>query len=335
MNFMKKQNKSFKILSGRYIAVAIMTLLMVHCVYLDSVDYEPTVNAGDVATFTMNVRVEPAENKNDVRLVIGYLVPKSWVAAANTVVTYTSNIDAGIKTMTLIPEGNLPKNGGGLTWPNALKSKFEFGPNVLEDMEWIAYWSDEVYSVSNGEKLKAAVTIKTKTGPENMRVKLGFFVNHTEDGINGTDHWKVLYTDCFDVINGEGDPIDFCQLHFNSVQPLQATKDDIITIKYQGDIASNALDDAEEVYLCATAFTDNGNSYYVCSLDDKSRMIRENAYGHTFSLTFWPAGYFSIPKGEEITKIQYSFLNEDGTVELQEVQEDMSENPYVYSFNCK
>ncbi|MGQ8338260.1 DUF4961 domain-containing protein [Sunxiuqinia sp. A32] len=332
---MKRNNKRFKILSARNIALVVMTILMVHCVYLDSVDYEPTVNAGEEATFTMHVRVEPGENKNDVRLVIGYLVPKSWNAAENTVVTYTSNIDEGTKTMSLIPEGNLPKNGGGLSWSNALRSKFEFGPNVLEDMEWIAYWSDAVYSVQNQEKLSADISIQTVTGPENMRVKLGFFVNHTEDGINGTDHWKVLYTDCFDVINGEGDPVDFCQLHFNKAQPLQATKDDIITIKYQGDIAQNKLDDSEEVYLCATAFTDNGNSYYVCNMDDQSRMLRENAFGHTFSLTFWPAGYFGIPEGETVTKIQYSFLNGDGSVELQEVLEDMSEVPFVYTFSCK
>ena len=331
---MKKNNNKIKILSARNIAVAIVALVMVHCVYLDSVDYEPTVKAGEIATFTMHIRVEPGENSNDTRLVIGYLVPKGWDAANNTVVTYTSSIDEGVQTMSLIPEGNNPKNGNGLTWSNALRSKFDFGPNVIDDMEWIAFWSDEVYSVTNGEKLSANVTIKTKTGTDNMRVKLGFFVNHTNDGLNSTDQWKVLYTDCFDVVDGEGDPLDFCELHFNSAQPVQATKNDIITIKYQGDIAANILDGAEEVYLCATAFTDNGNTYYVCNLDESSKMVKENAFGHTFSLTFWPAGYFGIPQGERITKIQYSFLNEDGSVELQQVNEDMSEVPFVYTFNC-
>lgn len=317
-------------------AVIIMMLLMMNCVYLDSVDYEPVVSAGEFATFKMNVRIEPGEAHSGVRLVIGYLVPKSWKAVQNTTVTYTSNIEPGvIKTMSLVPEGTLPKNGNGLTWEAALKNRFKVGPNVLEDMQWIAYWSDEVYSVNNGEKLRAEVSIKTKTGPDNMRVKLGFFVNHTDDGINSTDQWKVSYTNCFEVVGGEGDVVDFCELHFNSAQPAGATKDDILTFRFQGDIAQNILEDATEIYLCATAFTDNGKAYTVCNLDEKSKMLKENEFGNTYSLTFWPAGYFGIPADESISSIQYSFMNQDGSAELKQVLDDLSEIPFLYTFSCK
>lgn len=310
--------------------------LLTQCLFLDSVDYEPSVNAGDIATFTMNIRVEPLASSNDTRLVIGYLVPKSWNAAANTVATYTSNIDEGVKTMSLIPEGNLPNNGNGLTWQAGLKNKYGVGPNVLNDMEWIVYWSDQVYSVSNGEKLTAAVTLKTKTGPDNLRVKLGFFLNHTNDGMSSsTDENKVMYTDCFEVVEGEGSVIDFCELHYNSAQPINATKDDILTIKFQGDIGANILDNADEVYLCATAYTDNGNSYTVCSPNNKTKMLKENEFGHTYSLTFWPAGYFGIPESESIVRIDYSFQNEDGTLVLQETAEDETESPFLYEFICK
>lgn len=333
---MKIFNKKVRSISVIKIVPILVLLLLTQCLYLDSVDQESSVKAGDVATFTMNIRVEPAENSSDVRLVIGYLVPKSWDAANNTDVTYTSNIDEGVKTMSLIPEGNLPKNGNGLTWEAGLKNKFGVGPNVLDDMEWIVYWSDQVYNVTNGEKLHAAVSLKTKTGSDNLRVKLGFFLNHTNDGLsNSTDQSKIMYSDCFEVVEGEGSVIDFCELHYNSAQPINATKDDILTIKFQGDIGENILDDANEVYFCGTAYTDKGNSYTVCGMEEKAKMLKENEFGHTYSLTFWPAGFFEIPSDESIIRIDYTFLNEDGSLELKEKAEDGTESPFVYEFICK
>ena len=333
---MKIFKNKIRISSNVKLLAILLSFLLTQCLYLDSVDYDLRVKAGDIATFTVNVRVEPLASSNDTRLVIGYLIPKSWNAASNTVVTYTSNIDEGVKTMSLIPDGNLPTNGNGLTWQAGLKNKYGVGPNVLNDMEWIVYWSDQVYSVSNGEKLKATVTVKTKTGPDNLRAKIGFFLNHTNDGMSSsTDENKVMYTDCFEVVEGEGSVIDFCELHYNSAQPVNATKDDILTIKFQGDIGANILDDADEVYFCGTAYTDKGNSYTVCNLDEKSKMLKENAFGHTCSITFWPAGFFGIPADESIVRIYYSFLNEDGSVELKEIQEEGTEVPFLYEFVCK
>ncbi len=333
---MKLYNRKNRITPIVKLSSVFLLFLLTQCLFLDSVNYDPIVKAGEIATFEMNIRVEPLENSSDVRLVIGYLVPKSWDAANNTDVTYTSNIDEGTKTMSLIPEGNLPRNGNGLTWEDGLKNKYGVGPNVLDDMEWIVYWSDQVYSVTNGEKLEATVSLKTKTGPDNLRAKLGFFLNHTNDGLsNSTDHNKVMYTDCFEVVEGEGSVIDFCELHYNSAQPINATKDDILTIKFQGDIGENILDNANEVYFCGTAYTDNGNSYTVCGLEDKAQMQKENEFGHTYSLTFWPAGFFGIPNDEAIIRIDYSFQNEDGSLELQQTSDDETESPFLYEFICK
>ncbi|WP_423128406.1 DUF4961 domain-containing protein [Gaoshiqia sp. Z1-71] len=336
-----KRNKTNNYSYSKYLkifAIVVFTVLMAQCIFLDSVDYEPSVIAGQEATYTMRIRIEPAENSatGGERLVIGYLVPKSWRAADNTVVTYTSTIDEGIKTMSLMPKDAQPKNMQGRTWPAALKERFGFGPNVLDDMEWVVYQTDGVYNVTNGEKIAVTVKLKTKTGTDNIRVKLGFFVNNSNDGFStDTQRFKVMYTDCIDVV-GPGPLTDFCQLHINSAQPLFATKNDLITIKYQGDLFDNPLDDQDEIYLCATAFTEDEKTYTVCGQAMKSRMLRENPLGHTFSLTFWPAGYFGIPEGEEISRIQYSFKNAYGTIELKNVLDDgqNTEVPFEYIFTC-
>ena len=315
----------------RLTAYLMLFLLAWSCVFLDDIEYPETATAGETATFSMNVRIEPAEDASNARLVVGYLVPKSWDAANNTTVTYTSNVDEGVQTSSLIPEGNLPKNGNGLTWQEGIKEQFGFGPNVLNDMEWVVFWTDKVYNVSNGEKINAKFKLETKLGTENLRVKLGFFINDTGDGLSGdTKRAKALFSDCIEVTGGDGAVTDFCELHLNSAQPVTATKDDILTFKFQGDVSENALNGASEIFFCATAYTDNGNSYTVCDLGPSSKMRKESDFGNTYSITFWPGGYFNIPAGESITRIEYSFKNKDGSIEVI----DNNASLFQYFFKC-
>ena len=334
MNHNLKKNRIWKIA----IPITFVSLfIFFSCVFLDSIVYEPTATAGEKATFTMKVRLEPLAAVNDDRLVVAFLVPKIWKAAANTKVTYTSSLYTGsIRTMSLIPSGTLPKNAAGLTWEAALRERFGFGPNVLDDMEWLVYWSDDMESVTVRENFTADVKIETKTGPENMNVKLGFFVNHTDDGFSGSaDHYKVLYTDCFQVINGEGIIMDFCESHFNMFQPSNVTKDDIATIKFQGGIAPNALDGEEEVYMCATAYTNTGNAYEVVDRSEKSKMIKDSHNGKTFSLTLWLGDYFKIPQDESISRIEYYFTNKDGSKAVKEVATDGTVSLFITPCICK
>lgn len=320
--------------TGNGVIIAVALFLMT-CVYLDGVDYPATAVAGETVTFTMHVRVEAAEDNAGTRMVIAFLAPKSWNAAANTTVTYVSTVDEGTATMSLVPEGTIAKNSNGQTWPAAIRSRFGVGENVLDDLEWIVYWSDKVYTVSNGEKITADVSIQTKVGPENMRVKLGFFLNHSDDGLSTDDrHFKVFFTDCFEVSGGEGDVIDFCNLHFNAAQPATATKDDILTFKFQGDVGLNPLSGVEHVYFCAKAYTDDGNVYEVCDSSERSQMRKESQFGNTYAITLWPGAYFAIPGEAVLTRIEYTFTNEDGTIEVKE-EADGTPKPFAYTFKCQ
>lgn len=333
-------NHKFKI--GRIwkfvIPITLVSLsIFFSCVYLDSVEYEPTVKAGEKATFTMKVRIEPAASVNDDRLVVAFLVPKVWNATANTKVTFTSSLyPESVRTMSLIPAGTLPKNTGGLTWEAALRERFGFGPNVLDDMEWLVYWSDDLESVTVRENFTANVKIETRTGYENMKVKLGFFVNHTDDGFSGdAKHYKVSYTDCFQVVDGEGIVLDFCESHFNMFQPSNVTKDDIATIKFQGGIAPNALDGEEEIYLCATAYTNTGKAYDISDRSEASKMIKDSHNGKTFSLTLWLGDYFKIPQDESITRLEYYFSTKDGSRWVKETAENGAEALFITPCICK
>jgi hypothetical protein len=311
--------------------VVVLAFMAITCVFIDGVEYDDTVKAGEVATFTVNVSVDGQETAANTRMVIGFLAPKSWNAAQNTAVTYTSSEDDGIQTMSLIPASTNPKNSPGLTWSAAIRNRFGVGENVLDDMEWVVYWSDKTYTVNNGDDLTAAVLISAKAGMDNLKFKPAFFLNHTNDGL-GTDdkHFKIFKGNCFAVTDGAGDLIDFCEVHFNAAQPLTATKDDFITFSFQGDVADNDLINADKIFLCATAYTQNGDVLEVCPAEATSQMKKQFQYGNAYSITLWPANYFNIPEGDEIVKIEYAFRNEDGTVEITDAG-----NAFVYTFKCQ
>ncbi|MFI2743669.1 DUF4961 domain-containing protein [Zhouia sp. PK063] len=326
-----KSKKTLKVRLKNLLMWCLLIFVIASCVFLDGIEYPSELVANQEANFTMNVRVKTADAASGTRLVIAILIPKSWEARLHTSVTYTSDVDEGNQHMTMLGSDILPVNGGGLTWSDHLQNKLKVGPNVLNDMEWVAFQSDKTYDVANGEEISAKVNIKTLVGPKNLRFKMGFFVNHSNDGLSSnTDHWKVQYSDCIEVTQGEGLLTDFCELHFNSVQPLTATKNDFITFKYQGDIAENDLNNAAEVHLCATAYTDAGKAYEICDLSSKTLMKKTSEFGNTYAVTLWPTQYFNIPANEEPLSIEYSFTNEDGSI----VIEDNDGSPYVYLFEC-
>jgi len=332
---MKARNMKFHKWSRRIIPALFMIFLLTMCVYIDTIEYESTVDAGEVATFIVHSRIEPITTSEDTRLVLGFLTPKSWHAAENTTITYTDNFDEGVLTMSLIPDEDIPANGD-VPWPAHIKNREGVGPNVLDDMEWVVYQSDRTYTVYNEDKFTVDIVVQTVVGTDNLKAKIGFLLNHTNDGLSTDNrHYQFMYTDCFEVVNGEGDIIDFCDLQFNAVEPLQNTNNDIVTIKFQGDLRPNELDDAAEVYFCSTAYTDLGNTITLCEANEQTKMMKDNEFGHNYSITFWPVGFYDIEQGEEITKIEYSFKNEDGSVELMGLSVDSIAAPFRYTFRCK
>ena len=149
---------------------------------------------------------------------------------------------------------------------------------------------------------------------------------------------------CFEVVEGSGTVIDFCSTHYYQIEPLSALQDDYVTFTFQGDINTNELIKAENVYIEATAYTIEGKIYTVNEKSAKTLMKRETKLPR-YNVTLWPGGFFNIPDGETISRIEYIFTNEDGTVSIsqsddsrdnegEEVEEGIKE-PFVFEFQCE
>jgi hypothetical protein len=340
MKLNTQKMKANTILSRKWfignVVVIVLAVFAITCVFINEVEYEPTVDAGQIAEFKVTVFLDVIEARNDARLVVGFLAPKSWNAAQNMTATFTDTEETGVQTMSIIPAGISPSQAPGQSWSAAIRGRAGIGENVLDDMEWITFWTDKTYSVTNGQDIYVYVTIKAKTGPENLSFKPTIFVNETADGMTtNQDFYKIYKGDCFAVINGTGDVIDFCELHFNSVQPLTATKDDFITLGFQGDVGTNDLVEAgvDKVFLSSTAYVrGSGRQIEVRDNTAAQQMTKQFQYGNSYAITLWPASYYTLAEGEELEKIEYSFTNEDGSIEV--VDENAGAD-FVYTFKCQ
>ncbi|MDL2257117.1 DUF4961 domain-containing protein [Bacteroidales bacterium OttesenSCG-928-I14] len=361
---MKNRNiKNRKFYLSSSILTLSLALVLFGCVFLDSIDIlqlqsdgsmAPISKANTEATFTLEGNITCQEDHNDVQFVVSFLAPKSWKVRENATVTYKTTLHTDteeILTMTSIPLSSVPVNGGGRTWGEALMQEYGVGPNVLSDMEWITFQTDKKWSIQNGDKPSYTIYIKTNVGKLNIKAYLGFFVNHTDDGIStSSDHKKVKFSEePFEVIEGEGLTIDFSTEHYSKVQPLASLQDDFVTFSFNGGIFENDLVACDEIYLEAKAYSvdENDNKTLIAEItekSDKTILNKESVYSQTFSKTVWPTNFFNIPDGIEIGRIEFIFTNKDRSITITKSDDDFAlegieitgeKEPFIFDFTCQ
>lgn len=336
---------------------AIVAFVVTGCVFIDSFSVMQVIDGKEVsyayanteATFTLTGHIECHEDHPAVNFVVGYLVPKSWKLAETGKVTYKCDLaedhDA-ILHMSVIPASSLPKNGGGRTWAECLTQEYGVGTNVLDDMEWVVFQTDDAYAIINNQFPTYTIWLTVNVGEKNLKFHPGVFVNHTDDGFGGgTDHKKVQFApECFEVVGGKGDVVDFCNKHYNTASPMSALQNDLLTLTFNGSIAENQLTKADAIYINGVAYTASGNKYEVTEKSAKTKLIRENAYSDNYSITVWPVALFNVPVTEQIEYFEYYFTNADGSVIISQSDDDF-ENfgteipaikvPFKFAFECE
>ena len=339
------------------LSTILMTFVVMGCLYIDSVDIAQIIDgqavnyakAGTTATLKIYGHISVAgEPRNDKRLVIGFLAPKSWNLAQNAKVSYTEDTfdpNIGEQNMTLIPSTEQPSNKPGLSWSAALMQEYGVGTNILEDMEWAAYWT-KPYSGVAGE-IHFTVYIRVPVGNKNMRFKPSILINSTYDNFSSdTEARKCMEGGCFEVVEGEGLVTDFCSEHFNKTTPLTALQNDFVTFSFIGGLDDdNALIKAKgNIYFEGTAVGSDGQRYTVNEKSDKTLMKRENQYTKTYNITLWPEGFFNVPEGTELVSIEYAFTNADGSISITQSDDDLimldtplpeQKEPFIYTFYCE
>jgi hypothetical protein len=306
----------------------VLILILTQCIDIDGVDQPDTIQSGDMLTAIVHVHIKSAKDVVASRLVVGFLAPKKWNASANATLSYTSNFGNG--SMSLVPPGSQPAGSTGMDWPTAIRNKAGIGKNKIRDLEWVVFWSDRSYDIANGDDIHADVTVKVKTGDQDVVVDLGYFAACSTEDINGSSNPYGVKFATLETTGGTGPVINFLVPQLSLIDPLQNLDNEYITLNFDGAIIPTALTGASQVFLCATAYTHDNQTITVCGSDDKEKMT--NIGQDKWQIDMWPRQYFNVPDGQSIDSIKYYFTNAAGDATVKQPDSDL---PFMYIFSCQ
>lgn len=314
----------------KYLRISVLCaflIMLTRCIYVDSVDQPATLPSGETLTSVVHVRVNAIKGESATRLVVGFLAPRKWNAAANAVLSYTSNYGNG--SMSLVPRGSQPTGSGGADWPTTIFNKVGLGGNKIRDLEWVVFWSDQAYDISNGDNITAQVKVVAKTGEQDVIVELGYFAASTKEDINGGNAYGIQFAR-LETTGGTGPVTNFLVPQLSFMNPLQNLDNEFLTLSFDGSIVSTELTDAAQVYLCATAYTNDDQMITICGGDDKAKMTTTDR--DKWRIDLWPRKYFNVREDQTISRIEYHFANAAGDLTVKQPDTGL---PFTYVFACQ
>lgn len=327
-----KKRKSSRHLVYLLLLIAFGGLIITACVStLTIVSQDQLVSPGDTAHMVIGLQWTQTNYDHTDRQVVAICVPKVWDVAHTTTMTYTSDVGDG--RMEVIPTGiNEPSTG--LPYPVAMMKKFGIGPNYINDMEWVAFWTDNKLFVANQTTVNGTIHINIKTTNDYLSFKPGYAMCEDEDGLSDANsgYYQNQFGTCMEVIGNDitQDIEDFCNPQIGIAEPSNATENDIVTIKYNGNLDTSLLKNQTNIYFCAKAFTTTGDSIEICQPSAKTRLKPFDV--KQWRIDFWPRKFFNLPDGISLTQLKYYFTDETGTMRT---GYGNSEDPFKYTFKCK
>lgn len=312
----------------RAIATMIVIVIISCSMSIESVVQPTSINGGEVLPITLNVKVETNQSQTS-KFMVAVLVPKLWRVANTATVTFTSDITTGPQQMTVIPNGTAAPQGNGLNWPNLLAAKIGNGGNLINDWEWVAFYSNADIGIGGNVTVRATVSISIPVTNDNLSFKMGYVVANSSDGLSATDRYGTYFPGCL-TVNGDGDMIDFCNPQLAAIDPRTSLDNDIITMNFDAGVAPNELQNASSIYLCATGITTTGTSIEVCRQVPSSKLTSLGA--GRWRIDIWPRSFFALDETQQLAKMEYFFTDESGSIK---VGYGGGQTPFIYTFKCQ
>jgi len=308
---------------------------------ITNVDQPIVANAGDIIPITTRDSVlTNIDGGPDVaNFVFGILMPTGWNAAANTTVSYTSNLGDG--NMELMPSTTIePANGNNLNYPEAMAAKFKIGANLVNDVQWVVFQSVQQITIPNGITLLGNINIKIKVGADGNTtiVKPAYVICETIDGLSEDTYWNSA--PIYSFVNGPrltvnsptGDIIDLCDPQLTSFDPPKSLQNDYVTLSYNNKLDTTVLKDETNLYLCVdSAYTSDGKVLTgFCNQNAQSQLVQTAPNSGLFKLTFWPSSFLGLSSTQTLTKILYHITDAAGN----KVGLNNSSTAFTYKFQC-
>ncbi|RYY55608.1 MAG: DUF4961 domain-containing protein [Chitinophagaceae bacterium] len=324
------KSKKFRNYFLRALATAVVIVIISCSHSITTVDQPASIVAGEDLNITLKVKVT-SNSAQSSRLMIAILVPKAWNARTKARMSCTTTKSTGVQAMAPVAVGVPAPNGDGLDWSTRLATKVGGGGNLIDDWEWIAYYTNASYSLGGNDEATADVFITIPTTPDNLLFKMGYAIANSTDGIgDDTRYYGSTFPPTCLEVKGDGDLIDFCNPQLSTVEPRIALDNDIITLGFDAGVTANPLENVGDIYLCATAITTTGDRIDVCTASPATKATPLGA--RRFRIDLWPRQFFSVTEAQTIARLEYFFTNADGSVR---VGYGGLSDPFLFTFSCK
>lgn len=321
-------------------ALLIVAIVFSFChIKITKVTIPATAQVGDVVPIKLDLDLS-CNSDGSEKLILGVLMPKGWKGVQNMTATYTSSKGNGSFVMT--PLTTIAPNSDGKNWPDYMRAFFGIAGNLIDDMEWVAMQTDVPFSYANGDKITGSIYINVKVGADDNPtvVKLAYVVANTSKGFTSDNFFDTDYGanaeyyneyvgDCFTVTGGSGDMVDFCNPQLTTVSPPKSLDNDLVTLTFDSNVITTELSGNDEVYLCATATTNDGQTIVICEQTTRTRM--KSAGGGRYQITIWPRSFFGISDNQTVTNLTYFITDKTGT---KQVGYGNTTAPFTYKFKC-
>lgn len=321
-------------------ALLIVAIVFSFChIKITKVTIPATAQVGDVVPIQLDLDISCNSDGSD-KLIIGVLMPKGWKGTQNMTATYNSSKGNGSFTMT--PLTTLAPHGDGKNWPDYMRATFGIAGNLIDDMEWVVMQSDVPFTYANNDKITGSVNLNLKVGADDNPtiVKLAYVVANTTNGFtsdNFTDggygataeYYNEYVGDCFSVTGGSGDLVDFCNPQLTTISPPKSLDNDLVTFTFDSNVVQTGLSGNDELYLCATGTTNDGQTITICEQTDRTRM--KPLGGGRFGITIWPRSFFGVSDNQTVTNMTYFITDKTGT---KQVGYGNTAAPFTCKFKC-
>jgi hypothetical protein len=313
-------------------------LVIVACaVTIDSISQPASVNAGDVLNVTLNCTIVTNTNPTS-NLMVAFLAPKIWNATANAKVTFNTIISNGPQGMSPIPTTTPAPNGNGLSWQTDLMNTIGHAGNLIPEYEWVAFYSNQQYPIAENSTYSVTVNIQIPVGQTNLLFNMEYCIGESNDGLHSTAYSNWPPTSYYGTfipttplrVVGPGTLLDFIHPQLSVVTPSTALDNDIIALPFNAGLVANGLSSASSVYLCATGYTNAGDSISVCQQTSKTQL--QSLGAGNWQINIWPRGFFNVSAGQTIDSLHYFFTDASGTTK---VGFEGGTAPFSFTFNCQ
>jgi hypothetical protein len=318
------------------VAGAVIIVIIISCsITITGVVQPASVNGGQTLDVTLNANISTNTSQTS-NLMVAVLVPKIWNAAANATVTFTSDISSGNQAMTVIPNSTPAPGANGLNWPTDLLNTIGHAGNLIQEYEWVAFYSNTAYAIGGNVSVNVVVNIQINVGQANVLFNMAYVVGESGDGLHSTA-WGDPSTSYYGTyfpgalrVYGTGTLLDFINPQLSVITPSTALDNDIITIPFGADVINNGLTGASQIYLCATGYVHGGDSIVVCQQNAQSQL--DSLGQGNFQIDMWPRGFFNLTSTQTLDSIHYVFTDASGTIK---VGNEGTLTPFSFGFNCQ